>query len=304
MQWETAYKRADQLNITIVGGTANQVGTSGGWLMVRGQVFFASEAYILTLDQGGGHSLLTPMWGLGVDNLLEMDIVTPDGELQTISECSNPSLFWAVSVPGPLVPRQYNSLTCPPLQVRGGGGGTWGVATSATYKAHPVIQPSVFTAFGVNLTLGRSELETIVSKLANLAPDLADLRIGGSISIDSSTIAILSILPQGGIQTLKTGRAPVMVLFCTVMIKPFSFVAVLPLIEALNSTAGTAGTIIMAFDQYPVCAHFKNSAYICTNMMNEHQDLLGCVCQKRSFCCWWILVFAFLALDSTPLFRK
>ena len=99
MQWQAAYEHADQLNITIVGGTANQVGTSGGWLMVRGQVFFPSaEAYMLILNQGGGHSMLTPMWGLGVDNLLEMDIVTPDGELQTISECSNSNLFWAVSI--------------------------------------------------------------------------------------------------------------------------------------------------------------------------------------------------------------
>lgn len=33
---------------------------------------------------------------MGVDNVLEVDIVTPDGQLQTISECSNPDLFWAV----------------------------------------------------------------------------------------------------------------------------------------------------------------------------------------------------------------
>ena len=49
-----------------------------------------------TCFQGGGHSFLSPSFGLGVDNLLEMDIITPDGKLRTISECSNPDLFWAV----------------------------------------------------------------------------------------------------------------------------------------------------------------------------------------------------------------
>jgi FAD/FMN-containing dehydrogenase len=107
----------------------------------------------------------------------------------------------------------FRSLTCLPLQVRGGGGGTWGVATSATYKAYPVVQPSVFTAVGVNLTLERSELETILSKLATLAPDLADSRIGGSISLDNSLFAIISVLPQGGLQKLKSGM--IHILFCT-----------------------------------------------------------------------------------------
>lgn len=57
------------------------------------------SSMLIPTPQGGGHSLLTPSFGLGVDNLLEMDIVTPDAKLQTISECSNPELFWAVSRP-------------------------------------------------------------------------------------------------------------------------------------------------------------------------------------------------------------
>ena len=40
--------------------------------------------------------MLSPSFGLGVDNLLEVNIVTPDGKLQTVNECSNPDLFWAV----------------------------------------------------------------------------------------------------------------------------------------------------------------------------------------------------------------
>jgi hypothetical protein len=52
VQWLAAYKRANELNITIVGGAANQVGTSGGWIMVSEHVFFACEVYQLIFDPG------------------------------------------------------------------------------------------------------------------------------------------------------------------------------------------------------------------------------------------------------------
>ena len=65
--------------------------------------------------QGGGHSSLSPLHGLAVDNLLEADIVTADGTLVTANSCTNADLFWAL---------------------RGGGGGTFGVVTRVVYKAH------------------------------------------------------------------------------------------------------------------------------------------------------------------------
>jgi hypothetical protein len=100
VQWSQAYGFAATQNVTLVGGDTPQIGASGGWVLVRGQpaivrAFQLSRTPRLIL-QGGGHSFLSPSFGLGVDNLLEMDIVTPDGKLRTISECSNPELFWAV----------------------------------------------------------------------------------------------------------------------------------------------------------------------------------------------------------------
>lgn len=44
---------------------------------------------------GGGHSPVGALYGLGVDNVLEMQIVTPTGDLVTANECQNPDLFWA-----------------------------------------------------------------------------------------------------------------------------------------------------------------------------------------------------------------
>jgi len=52
----------------------------------------------------------------GVDNVLEITIVTADGDHVISNAYRNKDLFWAL---------------------RGGGGGTWGVVTSVTYKTHP-----------------------------------------------------------------------------------------------------------------------------------------------------------------------
>lgn len=65
--------------------------------------------------QGGGHSPASRDFGLGADQLLEATVVLASGQIVTASACQNQKLFFAL---------------------RGGGGGTYGVVTSATVKAH------------------------------------------------------------------------------------------------------------------------------------------------------------------------
>jgi FAD/FMN-containing dehydrogenase len=43
---------------TVVGGSCSTVGVAGGWM------------------QGGGYGIMSPLYGLGVDNVLEFDLVT------------------------------------------------------------------------------------------------------------------------------------------------------------------------------------------------------------------------------------
>jgi hypothetical protein len=64
-------------NLTIVSGGAGTVGV-GGYLT------------------GGGHSALSSTYGLAADQVLEMEIVTPGGEILIINECQNTDLFWAM----------------------------------------------------------------------------------------------------------------------------------------------------------------------------------------------------------------
>ncbi|KAH8683925.1 hypothetical protein BGZ61DRAFT_394241 [Ilyonectria robusta] len=91
------YEAAEREGFTAVGGECRTVGVAGGYAV------------------GGGHSPVTPMHGLASDQILSVDIVTPDGRFITADETQNKDLFWAL---------------------RGGGPATWGVVTSITVKVH------------------------------------------------------------------------------------------------------------------------------------------------------------------------
>jgi FAD/FMN-containing dehydrogenase len=68
----------------------------------------------LTLHGGAGH--LRRKYGLSIDNLLSVDIVTADGQIRKASATENADLFWAVR----------------------GAGSNFGVVTSFEFRAHPV----------------------------------------------------------------------------------------------------------------------------------------------------------------------
>lgn len=72
--------------------------------------------------QGGGHSPLASIYGLAADQVLAFQVVTADGQFLTVSDDENVDLFWAL---------------------RGGGGSTFGVVTSATVKAWPQLGATV-----------------------------------------------------------------------------------------------------------------------------------------------------------------
>lgn len=70
---------------------------------------------------GGGTGWLDRKFGLAVDNLLAVDLVTADGEMLTATEEDHPELFWGLH----------------------GGGGNFGIATSLTLRLHELPDMSV-----------------------------------------------------------------------------------------------------------------------------------------------------------------
>ncbi len=68
------------------------------------------------LTLGGGFGWLTRQYGMTVDNLLAVDLITADGRQLRASEQENADLFWAIR----------------------GAGGNFGIVTGFEYQLHPV----------------------------------------------------------------------------------------------------------------------------------------------------------------------
>ena len=77
---------------------------------------FVSTTGVAGLTLGGGVGWLMPKYGMAMDNLVSAEIVTADGHILTVSEETDPDLFWAVR----------------------GAGANFGVVSSFEFDAHPL----------------------------------------------------------------------------------------------------------------------------------------------------------------------
>jgi hypothetical protein len=76
------------------------------------------------LTLGGGFGRLGRRFGMSIDNVLEMDVVTPDGRLRRVGPQNDADLYWALR----------------------GGGGNFGVVTSFLFQLHEM-QRDVVTGY-------------------------------------------------------------------------------------------------------------------------------------------------------------
>lgn len=171
VQWHDAYDAAHSRNVTIVGGLSvgGSVGAVGGWV------------------QGGGHNPLSPSYGLGmihllifnaslkrsatgVDNVLQFAVVTAKGDHITANSYRNSDIFWAL---------------------RGGGGGTYGIVTSVTYKTRPSV-PIIATSFATIINSIDASPSPVVEKLftefIRVSPSLSDAGWGGFAGISPGAV--------------------------------------------------------------------------------------------------------------------
>ena len=127
-------------NFIFAGAYADVVGVSGGWV------------------QGGGEGVLSPVYGLGADRVMQYKIVTPDGKLRIANACQNQDLFWAL---------------------RGGGGGTFGVVLESIHKVEETSNPTVanitFPALSTNYL-------PFVERIINSTAQWAQEGWGGNIN--------------------------------------------------------------------------------------------------------------------------
>jgi len=92
-------------------GELDHESMSHGLVTTAGSV---SHTGVGGLTLGGGFGRLQRRYGLTIDSVLEMDIVTPDGKLRRVGPHNDPDLYWALR----------------------GGGGNFGVVTSFLFQLH------------------------------------------------------------------------------------------------------------------------------------------------------------------------
>ena len=138
----------------------------------------------------------------GVDNVLEMTIVTADGEHIIANPYKNRDLFWAL---------------------RGGGGGTWGVVTSVTYKTHPST-PFAGAFFFVNSTNANST-QNVLGEVLRLTPSLVDHGFGGYGVGSTNVISLILCSPNVTVNQTQAIFSPL-----------FEFTASQPGISVQNET--------------------------------------------------------------------
>lgn len=132
---------ANAHGLVVLTGECPTVGLAGGFI------------------QGGGHSALSTSFGMAADQVLEYEVVTAAGRVLTASPTTNSDLYWALS---------------------GGGGGTYGIVTSVTVRAHPAgIVGGGTLSFALQYT-NKTNFDKAVAEFHALLPGMIDQ--GASIS--------------------------------------------------------------------------------------------------------------------------
>jgi hypothetical protein len=131
------------------------------------------------------------MYGFGVDNVIEMRVVTADGEIVTASANENEDLFWALKGAAP----------------------NFGIVTSATLKAYEMPDEARVAWFGALIFSG-DKIEQVVQGVQELV--LSDRMVafmyfaGGPAPEHTPMVIVTTWLFQG---TPETGREAFKVLF-------------------------------------------------------------------------------------------
>jgi hypothetical protein len=102
------------------------------------------------LVTGGGFGRVARRFGLSVDNLVSVQVVTADGELRRASATENPDLFWGVR----------------------GGGGNFGIVTSFEFQLHPMQRRVVAGQYVFPIAKARDALSFFANWSREIPDDL------------------------------------------------------------------------------------------------------------------------------------
>jgi hypothetical protein len=156
-RWLEAYHAVAARGRYVQGGGCLTVGAAGGFV------------------QGGGFGSLSKHYGTAAGNVLEIEVVTADGEILVTSAYQHPDLFWAL---------------------RGGGAGTFGVVSAMTFRTHPM--PETRSIIGGTVRASSDlDYRKLTGALVSFFPDLDEQRWGEQIRFGPDNVVQLRMMTAG-----------------------------------------------------------------------------------------------------------
>jgi FAD/FMN-containing dehydrogenase len=153
-RWLEVYQAAIERGRFVLGGGCTSVGAGGGFTL------------------GGGFGSFSRRFGTAAGNVLEMEVVTPAGDVLVVNEVQHPDLFWAL---------------------RGGGGGTFGIVSKVTFRTHEM--PEVLTGvLGTITASNASDYRRLVEELVAFFPDLVNAHWGEQIRLSNDNTLVVFMM--------------------------------------------------------------------------------------------------------------
>jgi FAD/FMN-containing dehydrogenase len=153
-RWLEAYQALLPHGRYVQGGGCVTVGAAGGFI------------------QGGGFGSLSRRYGTAAGNMLEAEVVLASGEIVTANAVQHPDLFWAL---------------------RGGGGGTFGVACRLTLRTYPAPR-TLGRVSGIIAASSDADFRRLLGRLALVLPSLCDDHWGENITLAGANVAEFGLL--------------------------------------------------------------------------------------------------------------
>ncbi|PCH35010.1 FAD-binding domain-containing protein [Wolfiporia cocos MD-104 SS10] len=122
--WDRVYREVVPLGRNVIGGAASEGVGVAGWCL------------------GGGYSLKSNNYGIGIDSILGFEVVLPDGRIVNANQNENSDLFAALK----------------------GGGNNFGIVTKFILKTYPQRR-----TYGARITFQKPEFEQAEAAIADFA---------------------------------------------------------------------------------------------------------------------------------------
>jgi hypothetical protein len=133
----------------------------------------ASE--LLTL--ASGHGPYSNVYGLGVEQVLDFQVVTPNGDILNANPKQNQDLFWAL---------------------RGGGASTFGIVTKVSYKAYPAPNVTFLALYMTpkdNSTAAQDAWYDAMAYYLAIHPNMTDFGLSGYPSLMKDSYSGMLMAP-------------------------------------------------------------------------------------------------------------